>query len=79
LTHDSRLMAEDKVSRFVCGTLVKSKGKQPYDAWDDGVRLVELLHSVAVHFSYSNRLALLHAIIEEHGLDCARVKPQVAF
>jgi hypothetical protein len=65
----------DKVGRWTCGTLKKSKSKLPNDPFPEGLVIVKQQHDLAKEFSYGTRLALLSACCQEEK--CADVKPQI--
>jgi hypothetical protein len=65
----------DKVGRWACGTLEKSKNKIPVDPFPEGQALIQQQHDVAKEYSYSTRLAKLHLCCKEE--ECPEVKPKL--
>jgi hypothetical protein len=65
----------DKVGRWACGTLKKSKNHEPVDPFEAGDAIVEQQHNVAKEYSYGKRLnKLLECCNEEN---CPGIKPQL--
>lgn len=65
----------DKVGQSATGRLLRSRRGTPVNPFPDGVALMKLAHKVGTHFSYSNRLDVLHR--HAKGMEVAKIRIQV--
>jgi hypothetical protein len=65
----------DKISRSMCGDLVRSRMGHPTNPFPEGQKLMDCFHKGAVHVPFGSRFKKLHPEASQQHFNMAVLKP----